>query len=115
MIKLKKGIRIEVLEKYGFEKRYDTKTGKITHYTHKDINRNIDVKKRIFEPSKSNNNNDYALRVALGFTGTTRYLPRINYNNYYSAKEVDLLFDLIKDDIVEKVDEAHKWTLAQWE
>ena len=111
MIKLKKGIRIEVLEKYGFEKRYDTKTGKITHYTHKDINRDIDVKKRIFETSESDNN---TLSILIGMRSPA-YLPIINYNNYYSAKEVDLLFDLIKDDIVEKVDEAHKWTLAQWE
>ena len=105
MIKLKKGIRIEVLEKYGFEKRYDEKTGKVSYYTHKDINRNVDVKKRIFEPSKNTNNIQSAMTVAMMAT-VPMYLPRINFRNYYSTKEMDLLFDLIKDDIVEKIEEG---------
>jgi len=105
MIKLKKGIRIEILEKYGFEKRYNEKTGKVSYYIHKDLNRKVLAKERIFEASKRTNNSQYAMAVATGAT-TPMYLPRINFRNYYSTKEMDLLFDLIKDDIVEKIEEG---------
>lgn len=78
MLKIKDDIDLEVLEKYGFKKQYDINTGNLRQYQHK----NFDFV--------------YVLVKDRELTATPV--------EYGEPKRInDLLYDLIKDGLVEKV------------
>lgn len=90
-IKLTKGLKIEKLLDYGFEKRYDETTGKPKYYIHKRTALKIYVKDRLVKPNAAVNNRDVIGRL---FAVPT----------HYSIDAIYVLYDLIKDGVVEKVE-----------
>lgn len=93
MLKIKDSVDLEELERFGFKPKYDENTGKIKAY------------------EKIKKEEEY---MGLGITRTTikgkiRIFRRTDiewrinpYNEYF---DVDTLYDLIKADLVEKVEE----------
>lgn len=78
MLKIKDNIDLKELEKYGFKKQYDIDTGNLRKYQHKDFD---------FV---------YVFVVDREITATSV--------EYGEPKRInDLLYDLIKDGLVEKV------------
>lgn len=79
MLKIKDNVDLKELEKYGFEPRYSEITGKIVRYVKED-KRNI-----------------------------VRYIDNDhNHNHYWEVllQNSELLYDLIKADLIEKVDQC---------
>lgn len=83
MLKIKDNVDLKELEKYGFEyeEEYDYGT---YHY------RNFED---IYVDTEYGNNKDFQRKITIG---TANY----EYNNF-----LDIIYDLIKDDLVEKVED----------
>lgn len=89
MLKIKDNIDLKELEKYGFSKN-----------EFGDLEKNIDIKDFLI----FYNVNHISIRI-----DCTQYIGRIGIiidgSSYCFDKELDILYDLIKADLVEKIEE----------
>ena len=85
MLKIREGVDLKELEKFGFRAKYDEDSGKIKSYAYK--HERIDVKKRLIPFYRDYNEYSEIDR------------------EYYSSEMVEVLYDLIQANLVEKVSE----------
>lgn len=111
MLKIKDNVDLKELEKFGFKPKYSEETGELIEYFFVDLKETgiqdflgIFIVKKDYEKTK--------LRIKKIFKKDYRGVPLINENkiwafdNYkYSCTALDKLYDLIKADLVEKVDD----------
>ena len=93
-LKLAKGIRIEKLLEYDFERRYQEKSGLIYKYVYGCIE--VLVDKRTIDRSKTNH---IALSIALSITSPQRLAL---LNDSFSDKDFYKLLELYKNEIIVK-------------
>ncbi len=98
MLKIKDDVDLKELEKYGFEPYYNSYTGEICEYRLYADNK-IYVKITKEERKKF----FYKVMAAISKNISNNYV--IHFHDYIGlkAEKEDLLYDLIKDDLVEKV------------
>lgn len=111
MLKIKDNVDLKELEKYGFKPRYDVDTGELVemyringHYSGgKERNRITATvtKKQYFEKESSYWKNKNWWNI---FTYSRKILPRNSIK--LDVEDYDILYDLIKADLVEKVEEV---------
>lgn len=90
VLKLKKGINPETLIKYGFKKKFDEDSGEVTDYYYQ---YSIDGKQKHFT--------FWLKSYKPYFFKTTAWMSGFDWDNLTSAEIMKLLFNLIKDDIIE--------------
>ena len=96
MLKIKDNVDLKELEKFGFKPKYDVDTGKIKKYIKQETYYGFDI------------NIEYiAISVEENSIQRGQY-DRIDFWQVHlgekTNKSIDLLYDLIKADLVEKVD-----------
>lgn len=111
MLKIKDNVDLKELEKFGFMPKYSEKNGELVEYFHVDLKESglsmgfgISIRKKDISTKK--------LRIRHTFKRDKNGVPLVkekriwvidNYNYYYT--DFDILYDLIKADLVEKVGE----------
>ena len=96
MLKIKDNVDLKELEKFGFKPKYNEDTGKICAYEkyHKEIDYiGLSIK---IEKTRS--------RIRI-FKRTNVKEPRWEINPYKELFDIDTLYNLIKADLVEKVED----------
>ena len=109
MLKIKDNVDLNILiEKYGFKPRYDVNTGEIIELYR--INGHYGGEKEIRRPTatitlKENlNSNKKKLNWFTIFSHSKKICPRF-YNLKLDVEDYEILYDLIKADLVEKVED----------
>ena len=95
MLKIKDGVDLKELEKFGFKPKYDENTGEIIAYEKIKKEKEYMGLTVILETTKSK------IRIFKGFKQKRAEWRIYNYNDYF---DIDTLYDLIQADLVEKVD-----------
>ena len=109
MLKIKDDVDLKELEKIGFKPKYSTETGELVEYFYVNLKETslsgflgISIVKKDIKPKK--------LRIRHTFRRDYRGVPLIKENKIwvidnlnYNCTDFDVLFDLIKANIVEKV------------
>lgn len=101
MLKIKDNVELKELKKYGFQPQYDEDTGTIKSYVYSDIKSSFEKILLIFDKKNTKN------RI-LRFRKNSKDQFVLNeyclfiYDNTRCCN-FDLLYDLIKDGLVEKV------------
>lgn len=91
MLKIKDGVDLKELEKFGFKPKYDENTGKIDAY--EKINKMYDWCGIKIKPKYK----ETRFRI---FKKTEKQWQINPYREYF---DIDMLYDLIKADLIEKV------------
>ena len=109
MLKIKDNVDLKELEKFGFKPKYSTETGELDEYFYVNLKETslsnflgISIVKKDIKPEK--------LRIRYIFKRDYRGFPLLKEdkiwvidNLHYNCTDFDILFDLIKADLVEKV------------
>lgn len=99
MLKIKDNVDLKDLEKFGFKPKYDEDTGKLV-----EMYRITGDKRGTTITWKENFSNEYAYRDFWHIVKSTRLICNHGYKLNLKSDDYDVLYDLIKADLVEKVD-----------
>ena len=113
MLKIKDGVDLKELEKFGFKPKYSEENGKLTEYffvNNKETSISMFLGISIIR--KNVKNNEKKLRIRKIFKRDNKGFPIVNeakiwvIDNYnYQCTDFDKLYDLIQAGLVEKVEE----------
>ena len=101
MLKIKDNVDLKELEKFGLKPKYDENTGEINGYS--TIGKDDYYYKRILRISKKKKKTLLFRQCKEIYIIDEDYFIR-NYRNSDDTCDFDTLYDLIKADLVEKVD-----------
>lgn len=96
MLKIKDNVDLKELEKFGFKPKYNEDTGEITAYEKKKEKTEYEGLMVKIKETQSK------IRIFKGFRKKDMEWRIIKYTDYF---DIDTLYDLIKADLVEKVND----------
>lgn len=103
MLKIKDNVDLKELKKYGFKPLYDEETGTVKSYVYQSAISDIERIFLIFD-KKNIKKKVIIFRKNIKDQFVLNEMHYFTYNNYEPARfcNFDLLYDLIKDGLVEK-------------